>query len=347
MAELLSQSQIDELLGLAKSGGSNDTKSAGGAKDGIEEVDGKKFKKYDFYSPKKISKKRLKLLDGIYGSYARTVSSFITGFLRIGCSVELVTMEEQRYYEFNNALSENDIISTVNLVYPGSREGAHCLFQVSNETTLAAIDRLLGGNGVPENIGNDSYTDIEIAIYETLIKKIIGLKKAAWDNYFDIDFKYYRYETNPRLVQSISPDEIVVIIVLSVEIGDTTGSINICMPSSLLSDIFEKMDKESLNANSHKSEDDIKNTDNLVQNIYNTELELKANLGEMHVMMSDLFEMQVGDIINLSKPQDSKAYIYIEGKPWFEGKLGAYKQNKAIQVEDTCKNIKDLVGGEE
>ncbi|MEG2081649.1 MAG: FliM/FliN family flagellar motor switch protein, partial [Oscillospiraceae bacterium] len=217
----------------------------------------------------------------------------------------------------------------------------------SNEITLAAIDRLLGGNGVPEDIGNDSYTDIELAIYETLVKKIVSLQKGAWDNYFDIEFKYFRYETNPRLVQSISPDEIVVIIVLSVEIGDTTGSINICMPSPLLSDIFEKLEKESQNANNHQSEDDIKNTDNLVHNIYNTELELKADLGEMYVLMSDLFSMQVGDIINLSKPKDSKVYVNIEGKPWFTGKLGAYKQNKAVQVEDTCEKIKDLVGGEE
>lgn len=346
MAELLSQSQIDELLGLAKSGVSESGLSSDSSRDNLEESDGKKFKKYDFYSPKKISKKRLKLLDGIYGSYARTVSSYITGMLRIGCSVDLVTMEEQRYYEFNNALSENDIISTINIAYPGSRDGAHCLMQMSNEINLAAIDRLLGGNGTPEDMDGASFTDIELAIYETLIKKITGLKKAAWDNYFDIDFKYYRYETNPRLVQSISPDEIVVIIVLSVEIGDTTGSINICMPSTLLSDIFEKLEQESQNANNHQSDEDIVNTVNLVHNIYNTELELRANLGEMYVLMSDLFSMQVGDIINLSKPKDSKAYVYIEGKPWFEGKLGAYKQNKAIQIEDTCKNIKDLVGGE-
>ncbi|MEG2082657.1 MAG: flagellar motor switch protein FliM, partial [Oscillospiraceae bacterium] len=115
MAELLSQSQIDELLGLAKSGTKADSLGSSSKNDKEDEVDGVKFKKYDFYSPKKISKKRLKLLDGIYGSYARTVSSYITGLLRIGCSVELVTMEEQRYYEFNNALSENDIISTINL----------------------------------------------------------------------------------------------------------------------------------------------------------------------------------------------------------------------------------------
>ncbi|MEG1049160.1 MAG: flagellar motor switch protein FliM, partial [Oscillospiraceae bacterium] len=332
MAELLSQSQIDELLGLAKSGTKADSLGSSSKNDKEDEVDGVKFKKYDFYSPKKISKKRLKLLDGIYGSYARTVSSYITGLLRIGCSVELVTMEEQRYYEFNNALSENDIISTINLNYANSREGSHLLLQMSNEITLAAIDRLLGGNGVPEDIGNDSYTDIELAIYETLVKKIVSLQKGAWDNYFDIEFKYFRYETNPRLVQSISPDEIVVIIVLSVEIGDTTGSINICMPSPLLSDIFEKLEKESQNANNHQSEDDIKNTDNLVHNIYNTELELKADLGEMYVLMSDLFSMQVGDIINLSKPKDSKVYVNIEGKPWFTGKLGAYKQNKAVQV---------------
>lgn len=71
MAEVLSQSQIDALL--------NSMQSGGGAEEKKEEKPEIKYKKYDFYSPKKYTKDRLKMLRTIYDNYARIASSQING----------------------------------------------------------------------------------------------------------------------------------------------------------------------------------------------------------------------------------------------------------------------------
>ena len=98
MAEALSQSQIDALLSSMASGGFEEEKK--------ETTPEKKYRKYDFYSPKKFTKDKLKILSNIYENYARLLNARVNGLLRMNSQVEIVSVEEQRYHEFSNALRE-------------------------------------------------------------------------------------------------------------------------------------------------------------------------------------------------------------------------------------------------
>ena len=68
MAEVLSQSQIDALLSAARSGEMDLNRS---------DQDGeKKYRKYDFYSPRKFTKDRLKMISGIFENYTAPNASW-------------------------------------------------------------------------------------------------------------------------------------------------------------------------------------------------------------------------------------------------------------------------------
>ena len=108
MADVLSQSQIDALLNSMQNG---DTESS--APEKPKQIE-KEHKKYDFYSPKKYTKDKLKMLRSIYDNYSRVASSQLNGLFRVASEVEVVDVEEQRYYEFSNALNETDVITLVN-----------------------------------------------------------------------------------------------------------------------------------------------------------------------------------------------------------------------------------------
>ena len=66
MAEVLSQSQIDALLNAARSGEMDLAASA-------EKTTEKKYRKYDFYSPRKFTKDRMKMISGIFENYTRVI----------------------------------------------------------------------------------------------------------------------------------------------------------------------------------------------------------------------------------------------------------------------------------
>ena len=104
MAEVLSQSQIDALLSAARSGEMDLSASS-------EKKAEKKYRKYDFYSPRKFTKDRLKMISGVFENYTRIINSRINGLLHTTCEIAVESVEEQRYYEFSNALSEGDVLT--------------------------------------------------------------------------------------------------------------------------------------------------------------------------------------------------------------------------------------------
>ena len=103
MSEVLSQSQIDALLNSMKGGG--DDSAAPQEKEEKKEI---QYRKYDFYSPRKITTEKLKLLRNIYENYSRIASSQMNGMFRLNSDMEVLDVEEQRYYEFSNALTDID-----------------------------------------------------------------------------------------------------------------------------------------------------------------------------------------------------------------------------------------------
>ena len=100
MSDVLSQNQIDELL---KNLNNADSQTLEDMSDSLSE---KKVKDYDFKAPKKFTKEQLKTIGTIYESYARLFSSYLTSITRFYCKVEVLQIEEQRFYEFNNALPD-------------------------------------------------------------------------------------------------------------------------------------------------------------------------------------------------------------------------------------------------
>lgn len=331
MAEVLSQSQIDALLNSMAVGNMPDKP--------VEETKDKKYKKYDFYSPKKFTKDRLKMLNGVYESYARVVSSCLNSLLRVTSEVEVVTVEEQRYYEFSNALTENDALTIVNVGLPDGSEQDPIIIHTSAPLMLNMVDRMLGGTGEDtEDESSRAFTEIELALYESIIKYLIPLMKDGWSNYLDLTFNFTRLETNPSLMQVIGMDEIIVIVVLDVNLQNIAGKINICLPANLLTRIFTIFERTSF-VNRTKDAKKEKATDEIMASIKNSTLEVKAKLGDTQLLLSDIFSLQVGDVINLNAPKDSEIYLYIGDTPWFKGKLGVQNKNLAVKISEVCDDL--------
>ena len=331
MADVLSQSQIDALLNSLNSKDSDEIEQKL-----AEEEDSRKIKKYDFKTPKKFTRDRLKLVFSVYENFARVVSSYLTSMLRLSCQVEMVDIEEQKYFEFNNALSENDIVAIVDgSVNNGKGNSESLMLQMSNTAIYSMIDRMIGGTGDVSGIETeDGFTDIEISLFENVMVHLLPIMEEAWQSYFDVNFKFDKIETNPRLVQSIQADEIVVIVVLNVEIKDTTGTFNICVPGSLLEDVFKLADQMSINGRRRETQDEL-SKEEILDSLKDSQLEIRAFLGEASILLEDVYSLKPGDVINLRKPKESDVAVYIEDKPWYKGRLGEKKGNVAVKITGT------------
>lgn len=329
MAEVLSQSQIDALLNAARNGEMDLASTA-------ENKNEKKYRKYDFYSPRKFTKDRLKMISGIFESYCRIINSWLNGFLHTNCEIEVDSVEEQRYYEFSNALSEGDVLTLADVVGENlsSIDDSPVLFHFTTPLMLSMMDRLMGGSGAsnPNLPAGYKFTEVELRLYESIVKELVAMMGGSWVDYIDIDFKIRRIESNPTLVQVIGLDETVVIIGASVRFSNSSGRISICFPGMKLINIFAQM--AIANQNLHKKSED--NSEEIMGVLKESTLEITAELGRTQLRLQDVYSLKPGDVIDLGHPVSEPIYLNIGGKEWFSGKIGTQNNNMAVKIIDTC-----------
>lgn len=331
MAEVLSQSQIDALLNSLKEG-------SGDAAESPKTDDKKdKYRKYDFYSPKKFTKDRLNLLNSIYENYSRIVASQVNSLFRLTSEWSVFGVEEQRYYEFSNALGENDVICVLDVTVPDSSKAPPVVLNIGKGLMVQLIDHMLGGSGDVGPVDSSYvYTDIEMALYRKIIDYITRAMKDSWLNYITLDFDIQRVEENPGMFQEIGIDETTVIIVLEVRIGKEVERLSICFPGNLLTAIFVQIDKKKHVARGADYDNSDRRAE-IMKNVCESDLEVVAELGRAEIGLADVYNLQVGDVINLNKPEDSEVKVYVSGQPWFDGRMGVSNRKLAVQLSNWLK----------
>ncbi len=286
-----------------------------------------------------LTKEQIKVLNGIFENYSRLLSSYLTGLLRLYCKVSLVQIEEQRYHEFNNALSDYVMMGMVDMgVEHDEIDETTIIYGISNPITFAMIDRLLGGKGECIDENRD-FTEIEINLMWNVVAHMIELLKDPWTNYIEINPTLTSVETNSRVVQAIGPDEVAVIVVLEVEINEVTNIISVCMPAINLENIMARFSGRSgKNAKRYDENKDTQRRNTILGGVKETPLEIKAILSETQIDMYDILNLQVNDVIPLNMNIDSNVILKVGGTAWFDGKLGVKNKRKAVKIDKKLRN---------
>jgi len=321
MAEVMSQSQIDELLNNLSSGDIN-----------IKEIESQenKIKEYDFKSPKKVTKETIKLLKSIYENYCRILSSFMTSKLGLMCDITVQGIEESIFFEYSNALDEYTMMGLVDIKYPdGTPSENQMIMEISKSLSFMMMERLLGGDGEEPKKLRD-YTDIELRILSNLMKQMVNHMGKAWESTIDISTEMTKYETNPRFISNINYNNTIVMITLEANVNGTIGKINICIPFEIIGDIykksniFKKSNKKKNNSESQKED--------IIDTLKVSNLNITGILGKTELTLKDILNIQVGDVISLDREFNSDIDINVDGKLWFKGKFGIKKNRNVVKI---------------
>lgn len=329
MADVLTQAQIDEML----------KSVAMGAEPVVTKTEEAQVKEYDFRAPKKFTKEQIKVLESIFENYARLLSSYLTGKLRLYSRVSLVNIEEQRYNEFNNALPDYVIMGMVDLGIKNDEiSETDVIVQVSNPVTYTMIDRLLGGKGEYSEVNRD-FTEIEITIMTDIMRSFADLLKEPWLTHIDLEPRLIGIETNSRVVQTIGHEDTVIIVALEVEINNQKSIVSVCIPAINLDEIMGKfIPRYSGTRRKTDANREAERRDSIMTGISTTELIVKAVLGEINLDMYEVLTLQVNDVIPLDKKISENIMVKVGERDWCDGKLGTYNNKKAIMIENFIEN---------
>lgn len=318
MGEVLSQSEIDNLLA-ALSSGELDVEE-------IQEPGEKQVKDYDFKRPAKFSKEHLRTLEIIYEHYGRLISTNLPVYLRKNIQVTVASSETVTFSEFTNALSNPVILGIVDF----SPLAGNVIMELSPNLGFAMIDRMLGGQGAPLEKSRD-FSEIEMTILQRLMVVCMQLMREPWKNVVDINPMMERIETNAQFAQVIAPSDMIAIVSMSVKIGDVEGLMNICLPYFTLEDVMDKLNTKYWFSTMQK-DDSIDYEEHIESLIKRIDVPVKAVLGKSQVAVNDFLSLQVGDIIRLDSKVDSEMNIYVGNIRKFTALPGSMKENYAVQV---------------
>lgn len=341
MADVLSQSQIDALLKSMQDGPPKEEKTEPQAAEVLvqkknEETPVKEdhYSKYDFYSPRKFTKEKIRLLKSVFDNYARILTSQVNGIFRTMTDITVLELRETRYYEYVNAFHENDCMTIVETYVEGKgKSNVPLMTYISPGLTLTLVSHMLGGtDSIMKTEGDYRYTDVEMALYKRIMEYIVHALGDGFSNYINAEFKIAKVESNPSMVQEVGLDETVVIVVLNVDIsGLAMERIRMCLPGTLLEHMFKIIDNRKHLARGFAYEN---NQDVIMQHLRSSEFPMTGQLGIVKLDMEDLYHLKVGDVIDLNKAKNSAVKLYVGRQPWFTGKMGVFKKNIAVRIED-------------
>lgn len=270
------------------------------------------------------------MIRGIFDNYSRIINTRINGLLHATCEVEVESVEEQRYYEFSNALQDGAVLTVANLDLADAEDEAPVLLYPTTTVMVSMMDRLLGGNGNVEGVPDDyEYTDLDLCLYENLTQEFVKCMGESWNNYIQLDFKYERAETNPTLVNLIGLDETVVLVDMKLKFPNCEGGISVVLPGSMLVTLFAKINAE----NPTRRASGENHSDEILDNLRDSSLDVVAELGRTTLRLRDIYSLNVGDVIDLSQKKDSAVFLRIGGHKWFDGLMGVSDKHLAVKIK--------------
>ena len=331
MADILSQEEIDALLEVVDD---DDASESIGEKSKKEEQ--QQVIIYDFKRPNRVSKEQLRAIKGIHDKLARNLASQISSVMRSIVEIRLHSVDQMTYGEFLMSLPSPTSFN----VFSIKPLDGNCVLEINPSIAFPMIDRLLGGNGEGFEASRE-LTDIEVNLLDAILRMMMQRLKESWAMITDMYPNVEAKESSPNVVQIVSQNEIVIMVVMEIIVGNSSGMINICYPVIYLEPILSRL----ANRDIMLGETSAKKSRNkeLKTLIGRAEVLYEAILGKSIVSVNEFLNLKEGDILRLDRSANDKAIVTIDKKEVFLAEVGLHRFRKSIRIEELIRSDKDEI----
>ncbi len=319
--QILSQDEVDALLqGITGESQKLDQ----------EQVDEGAIRNYDLASQERIVRGRMPTMEIINERFARNIRLGLFNFIRKSPEISIGSIKVQKYSAF---LREIVVPTNFNIVSVRPLRGSG-LIVCDPALVFAVIDALFGGAGkYHTRIEGRDFSPTEQRIIGRLVDVITAEYKKAWQGVYPLELEYQRSEMQPQFANIATPSEIVVATSFTLEIGDTSGTINFCIPYATLEPIRDVL-YSTIQGDS--SEPDKRWVNLMKQQIQSAQVELVAELAQAPATVEQLLSFKVGDFIELDLHQAIQAKVV--GVPVFDCHYGTSNGKYALKVNQLLTN---------
>ena len=309
---ILNQDEIDSLLGFDE-----DTL-------GSEETSGVMA----LINSAMVNYERLPMLDIVFDRLVRLMSTSLRNLTSDNVEVSLDQVSTVRFGDYMNSIPLPAMLS----VFKAEEWDNNGLLVTDSALIYSIVDVLLGGRkGTPAiRVEGRPYTTIETKLVERMVGVTLSDLSSAFDPLSPVSFSLDRMETNPRFATITQSGNACVLARLRVDMGDRGGRVEILIPYATLEPIRElllqmfmgeKFGRDSIWEN------------HLTQELYKTEIQLQAVLGEMTIPLDDMLNWRVGTQVVFNTQMDDELELRCGHFPMFKGPVGQRQGYLAVRIE--------------
>lgn len=318
---VLSQNEIDSLLKAMSSGEIDD--------EIIEESDQPRVRPYDFRRPVRLSKEYLSTITMVLEDFAKISVNLLSTKLRRQVTMDMVSIEQVSFDEFIHSVPRFTLLSTMT---SENKSGVQ-IIEVNPQVSMQMIEILCGyddSNSAFKALEKDSFTDIELSILEDIMGTFSYSFQSAWSELDKFETTLETVETNPQMLQSMSPNEPVVLTTFRLTLDEEDSFVNVCLPYVFFEDILDQLSFR--NWFHEGKEADGSDSEQFARALQPVTVDLKVLLGESAMSIQNFLDMEEGDIVQLDNKSSKPLTMLIGGKPYFNVKPGTLKDKMAVEV---------------
>jgi flagellar motor switch protein FliM len=322
MAHLLSAAELDALRESApehRGGRANEPRSGS-------------VSRYNFRRPDRVSKEQIRSLHLLHERFARNATTSLAAYLRATTELSVVSVEPFSYAEFLLSLPDPTAF------YAIAMEGFDALaaFELSPSVAFTIVDRMLGGSGqtgTPER----ALTEIEQNVVDSIVNLVLGHLSETWRGVADMRFRIQGRETRPQMLQVAGRNEVVILFVFDLKVGDVRGMMHLCIPASVIEATgstfvqgWQHARREPTSIERHW----------LAENLGRVELPVTALL-ESRLPARELIRLGAGDVISLGVPSGNPIDIRVGTTLKFQGRLTLADTRTAVGIDRVLGEFSD------
>jgi flagellar motor switch protein FliM len=180
------------------------------------------------------------------------------------------------------------------------------------------------------------YTTIERVLVEKMVEVVLADAQAAFEPLTPVKFTLDRLETNPRFAAITRPSNAAILVKLRIDMEDRGGRIELLLPYATLEPIRKMLLQQFMGEKFGR--DNIWES-HLATELWTTQMEVRAVLGEQAIALKDVLNFKVGDTLMLNATPDSPIEIRAGTIPLTHGRMGRRNHNIAVRVEAPLSTI--------
>ena len=259
---------------------------------------------------------------------SKSLRSALTLFLEREVEINIAPTQYIEYGEFIKTLP---LPTNMNIVITEHLKGFFIVI-FDAKLIFCVLETVFGSNTitVPKIEGRE-FTKIEFNVIKKLVDVVCAEMEKAWEPVYRIRCRYSRSEINPNYITMVSLEETVVVCEFAIEVADVTSWMKICMPYGILESIKGYLISTPSREDMEMRE---KWLQKLRERVKEVPLDIKGILGKKKISVEEFLRIKRDSVILTDTSVDEPIDIEVGNKTKLRGKMGIYKGNKAVRIEE-------------